>query len=114
MAYRHTAGPVWLFGWGTTHYDAETMYVPLFRSGKPLSNYYNPAFDAMVDEAQMTMDSRKRLRLYHTINRLWIEDAVAMPLYQQIDLYGISKRVVWKPRGDERVKGYGMARDDTK
>ena len=56
MAYVHKAGPVWLIGWGTTTYDAETVYVPLFRSGKILGNYHNADFDGMVDEAQKTMD----------------------------------------------------------
>jgi len=109
MVYIHKAGPVWLIGWGTTSYDAETVYVPLFRSGKILANYYNPDFDRMVDEAQTIMDPKKRLEQYHRINRLWIEDAAAMPLYQQLDLYGATKRMVWKARGDERLKGFDMA-----
>ena len=63
----------------------------------------------MVDEAQTIMDPKKRLDQYHRINRLWIEDAAAMPLYQQLDLYGATKRMVWKARGDERLKGFDMA-----
>ncbi|MBI4242031.1 MAG: hypothetical protein HY613_09960 [Candidatus Rokubacteria bacterium] len=109
MVYIHNAGPVWLIGWGTTTYDAETVYVPLFRSGKILSNYYHQDFDRMVDEAQTIMDQKKRVELYRRINKLWIEDAAAMPLYQQLDLYGVTKRMVWKARGDERLKGYDMA-----
>jgi peptide/nickel transport system substrate-binding protein len=109
MAYVHKAGPVWLIGWGTTTYDAETVYVPLFRSGKILGNYHNADFDGMVDEAQKVMDSKRRLELYHRINRLWVEDAAAMPLYQQLDLYGATRRMSWKARGDERIKGYDMA-----
>jgi peptide/nickel transport system substrate-binding protein len=114
MAYVHKAGPVWLIGWGTTTYDAETVYVPLFRSGKILGNYYNADFDGMVDEAQKIMDSKRRLELYHRINRLWVEDAAAMPLYQQLDLYGATRRLTWKARGDERIKGYDMAVKDGK
>jgi len=114
MAYVHKAGPVWLIGWGTTTYDAETVYVPLFRSGKILGNYHNADFDGMVDEAQKIMDPRKRLELYHRINKLWIDDAAAMPLYQQLDLYGATKRMTWKARGDERIKGYDMAVKDAK
>ncbi|MBI2152322.1 MAG: ABC transporter substrate-binding protein [Candidatus Rokubacteria bacterium] len=109
MVYIHKAGPVWLIGWGTTSYDAETVYVPLFRSGKILSNFFNPDFDRMVDEAQTIMDPKKRLEQYHRLNRLWIEDAAAMPLYQQLDLYGVAKRMAWKARGDERLKGFDMA-----
>ena len=114
MAYVHKAGPVWLIGWGTATYDAETVYAPLFRSGKILGNYHNADFDGMIDQAQTIMDAKKRLELYHKINRLWIEDAAAMPLYQQLDLYGATKRMVWKARGDEGIKGYDMALKESK
>lgn len=109
LAYNHRTGPVWLLGWGNATYDAEVTYVPLFRSGKILSNYSNTDFDGLLDEAQRTMDPTRRLELYYRLNRMWVDDAVAMPLYQQIDLYGASKRVTWKARGDELLKGYDMA-----
>ena len=109
MAYVHKAGPVWLIGWGTAAYDAETVYVPLFRSGKIFANYHNADFDGMVDQAQATMDPKRRLELYHRVNRLWIDDAAAMPLYQQVDLYGATRRMAWKARGDEQIKGFDMA-----
>jgi peptide/nickel transport system substrate-binding protein len=109
MVYVHKAGPVWLIGWGTPTIDAETVYVPLFRSGNVLANYYNEDFNRMIDEAQTIMDEKKRLEQYHRINKLWIEDAAAVPLYQQIDLYGANKRLTWKARSDERLKAYDMS-----
>jgi len=114
MVYVHKAGPVWLIGWGQGAMDAEGIYVPLFRTGSTLSNYHNADFDGMVDEAQTTMDDKKRLALYHRINRLWIEDAAAVPLYQQLDLYGASRRLVWKARSDELIKAYDMQLRDGK
>jgi len=114
MAYVHKAGPMWLIGWGTSTYDAETVYVPLFRSSRILSNYYNGDFDGMIDQAQTIMDPKKRYELYQRINRLWIDDAAALPLYQQLDLYGATKRVAWKARGDESIKGFDMAVKDAK
>jgi hypothetical protein len=63
-------------------------------------------------EAQRTMDATRRLELYQRINRLWVETAAAVPLYQQLDLYGVSRRLEWKARGDERIKGYDMALRD--
>ena len=112
MVYVHKAGPVWLIGWGTPTLDAETVYVPLFRSGNVLANYHNEDFNRMVDEAQTIMDEKKRLEQYHRINKLWIEDAAAAPLYQQIDLYGATKRLTWKARSDERLKAYDMSLKD--
>ena len=73
--------------------------------GRSCSNYHNADFDGMIDQAQTTMDPKKRLELYTKINTLWIDDAAAMPLYQQLDLYGATKRMVWKAAGDEAIKG---------
>jgi peptide/nickel transport system substrate-binding protein len=112
MVYIHKAGPVWLIGWGTPTIDAETVYVPLFRSGNIMANYHNEDFNRMIDEAQTIMDEKKRLEQYHRINKLWIEDAAAAPLYQQIDLYGANKRLTWKARSDERLKAFDMSLKD--
>ena len=109
MVYVHKAGPVWLIGWGQGMMDAEGIYVPLFRSGNIFANYYNPDYDGMVDQAQTMMDEKQRLAQYHRINKLWIEDQAAVPLYQQIDLYGASKRLNWKARSDELIKAYDMS-----
>jgi len=108
MVYVHKAGPVWLIGWGQGTMDAEGIYVPLFRSGNLMSNYHNPEFDRMLDEAQTILDEKKRLAQFHAINKLWIEDQAAAPLYQQLDLYGASKRLTWKARSDELIKAYDM------
>ena len=109
MVYTHKAGPVWLIGWGTPTIDAETVYGPLFRTGSNLGNYSNPDFDGMVDQAQSMMDEKQRLALYQKINKLWIDDAAAVPLYQQMDLYGANKRLNWKARSDEAIKVYDMS-----
>ena len=71
-------------------------------------NYYNADLDGMNDEAKQSMDPKRRLELFHRINHIVVDDAAGMPLYQQIDLYGVTRRLVWKARGDERIKGYDM------
>jgi peptide/nickel transport system substrate-binding protein len=109
MVYVHKAGPVWLIGWGTPTLDAETVYVPLFRSGNIFANWHNEDFNRMVDEAQTIMDEKKRRDEYWRINKLWVEDVPAVPLYQQVDLYGASKRLNWKARSDELLKAYDMS-----
>jgi peptide/nickel transport system substrate-binding protein len=114
MVYVHKAGPVWLIGWGTPTVDAETVYVPLFKSPNIFVNWHNEDFNGLVDSAQAEMDPKKRLALYHRINRLWIEEAPAVPLYQQIDLYGVNRRLAWKARSDELIRAYDMALKDGK
>jgi peptide/nickel transport system substrate-binding protein len=114
MVYVHKAGPVWLIGWGTATVDAETVYVPLFKSPNIFVNWHNDDFNGLVDAAQSEMDSKKRLALYHRINKLWIDETPAVPLYQQIDLYGASRRLDWKARSDELIRAYDMALKDGK
>ena len=114
MVYVHKAGPVWLIGWGTGTMDAETVYVPLFRSPGIFVNWQNEDFNRMLDEAQTIMDDKKRLEQYHRINRLWVDEMPAVPLYQQIDLYGVAKRLNWKARSDEVLQAYNMSLKDGK
>jgi peptide/nickel transport system substrate-binding protein len=109
LVYVHKPGPVWLIGWGTPTVDAETVYGPLFRTASNLGNYHNADFDGMVDQAQTQMDEKQRLATYHRINKLWLDDMPAVPLYQQIDLYGANKRLNWKARSDELIKAYDMS-----
>ncbi len=68
----------------------------------------------MVDQAQSMMDEKKRLEIYHRINKLWVEDVPAVPLYQQVDLYGANRRLAWKARSDEVIKAYDMSLKDGK
>ena len=68
----------------------------------------------MFDEAQAIMDERKRLEQYHRINKLWVDEVPAVPLYQQVDLYGVSKRLNWKARSDEVLQAYTMSLKDGK
>ena len=114
MVYVHKAGPVWLIGWGHPTMDAEAIYVPLFKSPNIFVNWHNEDFNGMVEEAQSQMDEKKRLAQYHRINKLWIEEVPAIPLYQQIDLYGANKRLAWKARSDELIRAYDMALKDGK
>jgi peptide/nickel transport system substrate-binding protein len=109
MVYVHKAGPVWLIGWGHPTMDAEAIYVPLFKSPNIFVNWHNTDFNGMVEEAQSQMDEKKRLAQYHRINKLWIEEVPAIPLYQQIDLYGANRRVNWKARSDELIRAYDMS-----
>jgi peptide/nickel transport system substrate-binding protein len=109
QVYVHKAGPVWLIGWGHGTMDAEAIYVPLFKSPNIFVNWHNEDFNGMVEEAQTQMDEKKRLAQYHRINKLWVEEVPAVPLYQQIDLYGVNKRVAWKARSDELIRAYDMS-----
>jgi len=99
---------------GGAYRGTTSVYGPLFKAPGIFVNWYNEDFNRMVDEAQTIMDEKKRLAQYHRINKLWIEEMPAVPLYQQVDLYGVNKRLNWKARSDEVLQAYTMSLRDGK
>ena len=114
MTYVHGGGPLALIGWGNTTWDADGTLVPLFRSGKILANYHNEQFDSLLDEAATTVDPKGRLALYAKALQIFMDDAPAIPLYQQVDIYGVSKRVKFQALSSEQLVGPWICLADQK
>ncbi|MCI0547471.1 MAG: ABC transporter substrate-binding protein, partial [Candidatus Rokubacteria bacterium] len=105
MVYVHKAGPAYLIGWGNTTWDADGTLFPLFRSGNPQTNHYNPDFDGLVDEAQSAVDPKRRLEIYARAQRMLMDDGAVLPLYQQMDIYGVNRRVAFQALSSEQIVG---------
>lgn len=114
MTYVHGGGPLSLIGWGNTTWDADGTLTPLFRTGKIFSNYHNPQFDGLLDEAATTVDPKARLALYSKALAIFLDDAPAIPLYQQMDIYGVSKRVKFQALSSEQLVGPWICLTDQK
>jgi peptide/nickel transport system substrate-binding protein len=67
-----------------------------------------PTADSFMLQAQRTLDQDVRKDLYAKTLRVLRADAPWVFLHQQEDIYGVSKRVDWKPRPDERLIAYDM------
>ena len=109
IAYVHGGGPMWLIGWGNTTWDADYTYTPMFRTGQVLANFWSPEFNSLLEDGQTTMDPKKRLEIYAKADRLFVDEGMAISLYQQIDNYGVSRNLQWQARPDERIEGFSMA-----
>ena len=109
IAYRHGGAPIWLIGWGNTTWDADNTLTNMFQTGEPLANYWNPEFNALLDDARTITDQKKRQAMYSKIDKIFIDDAPVISLYQQIDNYGVSRKLDWTARSDERLEGYNMS-----
>jgi peptide/nickel transport system substrate-binding protein len=109
IAYRHGGAPIWLIGWGNTTWDADNTLTNMFQTGEPLANYWNPEFNALLDDARTITDQKKRQAMYSKIAKIFIDDAPVISLYQQIDNYGVSRKLDWTARSDERLEGYNMS-----
>jgi peptide/nickel transport system substrate-binding protein len=100
---------MYLIGWGNTTWDADGTLGPLFRSGNAQANYNSAEFDALIDEAQTSVDRKRRLELYAKAQRIMLDDGAVLPLYQQMDIYGVSKRVSFEALSSEQLVGAWMS-----
>ena len=105
MVYVHKANPMYLIGWGNTTWDADGTLGPLWRTGNPLGNHHNQDFDGMIDEAQTSVDPKRRLEIYSRALKSMLDEGAVLPLYQQMDLYGVNKRVDFFALSSEQIVG---------
>ncbi len=68
-------------GWGADYPDPQN-WMPLFRSGGGLNagNYSNPAFDALIEAADVELDNEKRIQNYLDAQVIMLEDVPFSPL----------------------------------
>ena len=114
MVYPHKASPMYLIGWGNTTWDADGTLGPIWRSGNPQANYFNADYDGMIDEAQTAVDPKRRLELYARAQRLMLDDGAVLPLYQQMDLYGVNRNVNFQALSSEQIVGAWLSLKDGK
>jgi peptide/nickel transport system substrate-binding protein len=105
MQYVHGGGPMSLFGWANTTWDADGTLTPIFRSGRVFSNYFNEPYDRLLGEAATTVGPKARQALYTKALQILMDDAPAIPLYQQVDIYGVAKRVKFQALSSEQLVG---------
>lgn len=70
------------YGWGLDYPDAENtlqlFYGPNGSPGSNSSNYSNPDYDALYEQASIMQPSPERTALYQRMNRMIIDDCVAI------------------------------------
>jgi len=86
----------YLSGWASTYLGASDLIKPQFgcqQGGNP-SGYCNEELDAMIDEAQelQTTDPGAANRAWVEIEHQLVEDAVQVPLTNQVSPYVLSSR----------------------
>jgi peptide/nickel transport system substrate-binding protein len=92
-------------GWSLALGDADGTFSPYFLPESAFSYYSTPDLKEKVLKARTTMDEKKRFEIYKDIQREIFDDAPLVYLYQQIDHYGVSKKVKgFQVRGDEWIR----------
>ena len=109
MLYAHNGTPSHILGWGGASFDADATLFPMLRTGQVLSHYSNPVLDELIEQGRSIMDRKKRQKIYTEASQLFHEEVPWAFCYEQIDIYGVSERVNWTPRADEKLIVWNMS-----
>jgi peptide/nickel transport system substrate-binding protein len=104
-----TSPEFYLIGWGNATFDASQTIIPLLTSDGALTSYSNEELDSLIADAQSTSDTDQRDSLLQEANALINEQAPWIFLNRQYSVYGVSNRVEWSARRDERISAYAMS-----
>jgi peptide/nickel transport system substrate-binding protein len=104
---------VWLIGWGSSTFDAGST-LDFWLNSELVTSYYentevNQVLDNLLNESKKTMDDTARAQLYEEVVQIVHDEAAFVPLYQQVNLYGMSDRINWNPRADEIIRVFNIS-----
>jgi peptide/nickel transport system substrate-binding protein len=99
----HTMPSPYLESWSLPSLDPDQWLWPTLHSGEFFSRTNDKEIDKFLDDARSEMDSTKREKLYHEIQKIAYDRSYLCPLYQVKNLFGISNRIDWTPRADEMI-----------
>ncbi|WP_435359216.1 ABC transporter substrate-binding protein [Haloarchaeobius sp. DFWS5] len=104
-----TDKPNWyLIGWGEATFEGALVMQALLASNGSLTTWNNEEFDSLLEQAAgQTGDAR--IQTLQQANKLAHDECPWIFLNQQFSVYGVSDRVQWEPRSDERIDAYAMS-----
>lgn len=88
-------GQMIIYGWCADYPDPQNFLEVLFHSESEFNftEYTNPAFDALLDEAATTLDTAARLALYQEAEALLLEDFGVIPYSYSLDYLLVSDKI---------------------
>ncbi len=89
VKYRSYMYPIFITGWVADYADPHNFLYTFMHSrgvyGRFMA-YKNKEVDKLCEEGFKTVDLVKRQEIYSKLQYLWYEDAIGIPLYQQINV----------------------------
>jgi peptide/nickel transport system substrate-binding protein len=89
VQYRSFMFPIFITGWGADYADPHNFLYTFMHSqgvyGKFMA-YKNKEVDRLCEAGIATVDPAKREEIYTRLQHLWFEEAIGIPLYQQINI----------------------------
>jgi peptide/nickel transport system substrate-binding protein len=100
--------PWYLIGWGEATFEGALVMTALLSTNGALTTWSNEEFDSLLETAGNSTGD-ERVSALEEANALAHEEAPWIFLNQQFSVYGVSSRVSWEPRSDERIDAYAMS-----
>ena len=84
--------------------DADYNYTTNFYSKGNGQYWSTPEVDGLIEKAKATLDPTARMAVYQDIGQKILDACAVVPMYDQIDSYGVSKRLKdFQARSDEML-----------
>ncbi|WP_327052934.1 ABC transporter substrate-binding protein [Halomicrococcus gelatinilyticus] len=104
-----TSPKFYLIGWGNATFDATQTILPLLTTDGALTSYSNEEVDTLMSEAQSMAGGSNRQSKLKEANKLLHDEAPWIYLNRQYSVYGVSGRLQWDARRDERIEAYAIS-----
>jgi peptide/nickel transport system substrate-binding protein len=101
--------PWYLIGWGEATFEGALVMTALLKTNGALTTWSNEEFDGLLDEAA-NQTGDERIQTLQEANALAHDEAPWIYLNRQYSVYGVSNRIEWTPRSDERIDAYAMSK----
>ena len=89
------------YAWNSNEwFDASRIVAHITCKGTS-SKYCNAEIDKLMDDAVKTLDQAARQKMYERVYEIMSTDPYTVYLLQQNLIFGMTKRVEWKPRVDD-------------
>ncbi|MCM3080631.1 ABC transporter substrate-binding protein [Brevibacillus invocatus] len=98
----------YLLGTGPV-FDSQGVIEVLFTKDSPFSGFYHPEVEEQIQKLTVTINPEERQKIFSFLQQKLIEEAAWIPLWQQEDIYAVTKNLQFKPRPDERMLAYEMS-----
>lgn len=90
-------------------FDPANVAYYAWRCGGWLSQMCDPELDKLMNEAEAAFEPEERDKVWKKVYLRFHEEALMLPLYNDVLIYGMGKRVNWKvPKG--HIEPYGLER----
>lgn len=103
-----TSPEFYLIGWGNSTFDTAKTVIPALTCDGVLTSYCNETVDSLVRGSLDVTEKQKRESMLKEANAALHKEAPWVYLNRQYSVYGISSRLDWQPRRDERIDAYAI------